>query len=121
MRTCTPSIDAGLRERRGDVVAVADEGERAAGERAETLLQRQHVGQRLARMFLVGQRVDDVQVAARGRRTLTSRACANVRTTAAVHPALEIARDVFDGLAAAERDVRRRFDDLAAELAHGDR
>ena len=36
------------------------------------------------------------------------------------HPALEIARDVLDRLAAAEDHVRRRFDDLAAQLAHGD-
>src|SRR5262249_48000198 len=34
----------------------------------------------------------------------------------AVDPALEIARDVFDGLAVAECDFRRRLDDLTTEL-----
>ena len=36
-------------------------------------------------------------------------------------PALEVARDVLDRLAAAERDVGRRLDHVAAELADGDR
>ena len=56
-----------VRERRRDVVAVADERDRAAAAVAPSLAQRQHVGERLARMLLVGQRVDDVQVAARRR------------------------------------------------------
>ena len=37
-----------------------------------------------------------------------------------MHPALEIAGDVIDRLAAAERDILRRLDDVAAELADGD-
>ena len=36
-------------------------------------------------------------------------------------PALEVARDVLDRLAPAERDVRRRLDHVAAELADRDR
>ena len=96
---------AGVRERRGDVVAVADEGERTALERSEMLLQREHVGQRLAGMLLVRQRVDDVQL----RRGLGEAREPLLRERAddgAVHPALEIAGDVLDGLAAAERRLR---------------
>ena len=37
-----------------------------------------------------------------------------------VDPSLEITRDVCDGLASAEGRVLRRFDHVAAELAHGD-
>ena len=40
--------------------------------------------------------------------------------TTRVDPALEVARDVGDRLASAERDVRLQRDDVAAELAHGD-
>ena len=64
--TVTPSSAGGVRQRRRDVVAVADEGDAAAAQRAPALLQRQHVGQRLTRMLLVAQRVDDVQPRRRG-------------------------------------------------------
>ena len=49
---------AGLHEAVGDVVAVAEVGEAEARERAEVLLQGQQVGERLARVVAVGERVD---------------------------------------------------------------
>ena len=70
----------------------------------ELLGQRQAVGQRLAGMFLVGERVDDVQA----RRGVGESFEPRLRERAddrAGDPALEIARDVGDRLAAAERDV----------------
>ena len=70
-------------------------------------------------MLLVGERIDDVQV----RRRVGEALKPGLREgpdDGAVHPALEIAGDIFDGLAAAERDIGRQLDDFAAELAHGD-
>jgi hypothetical protein len=66
---------------RRDVVAVADERQGAAGERAETLAEREEIRERLARVFLVGERVDDVEPP-RGRANASRRDWANVRTTA---------------------------------------
>ncbi len=48
-----------LRQRAGDVVAVPHERDLQPLERAEVLPQREDVGQRLARVVLVGERVDD--------------------------------------------------------------
>ena len=61
-RTGDREVEAGegghLEQRVGDVVAtVADEREPAPGDVAEHLLDREQVGQRLARMVLVGERV----------------------------------------------------------------
>ena len=67
--------------------------------------QRQHVRQRLTRMLLVGQRIDDVQ-ARRGRGERRQPRLLERADDDAGDPALEVARDVLDGLAAAER--RRR-------------
>ena len=51
-----------VRERGGDVVAVADERHaRGRGNRPSASRMRHHVGERLAGMLLVGQRVDDVE------------------------------------------------------------
>ncbi len=79
---------------------------RACGPREspQLLAQRQHVGQRLARMLLVGERVDDVQARRRGGELAQPRLRERAHDRAA-HPALEVARDVVDRLAAAERDV----------------
>ena len=69
-------------------------------------------------MLFVGQRVDDAQP----RRGVGEGFDARLRVGAhhgAVHPALEVAGDVLDRFAAAERDVLRRLDHVAAELAHG--
>jgi hypothetical protein len=96
-----PSIRPACASEHGDIVAVADERERLAGERPELLAQRQHVGQRLARMLLVGQRIDDVKARSGGREPgqpiLAERAHDQAR-----EPALEVARDVFERLAALE-------------------
>ena len=70
-------------------------------------------------MLFVGERVDDPQPRRGGGECLEPR----LRVGAdhrAVHPALEVARDVLDGLAPAERDVLRRLDHVAAELADRD-
>src|SRR5512134_3156020 len=48
-------------ERRGDIVAVADVGDRATLTAPPALPQRQHVRQGLARVLLIAQGVDDVQ------------------------------------------------------------
>ena len=69
---------AGLEQRVGDVVAVADVGEAQAVELPEALLQGEQVGERLAWMVVVGQQVDDRDRRI-DRQRLTS-ACLNVRT-----------------------------------------
>ena len=51
-----------VRERHGDVVAVADVRDRAAAQRSPPFAQRQTIGERLARVLLVGQRIHDVQL-----------------------------------------------------------
>ena len=62
----------GMHERGRDVVAVADVGDRAAAQLAEPFLQREEVGNRLTRVFFVGERVDDVQLRALPRRTASA-------------------------------------------------
>jgi hypothetical protein len=49
-----------VRQRRRDVVAVADKGNGPAAQRAPSFSQCQHVGDDLARMLIVGECVDDV-------------------------------------------------------------
>ena len=71
-----------VHERRADVVAVADERDAPAVERAPPFDERLHVGQRLARMLLVAERVDDVQLR-RDLGDLSSRSWPNVRITTA--------------------------------------
>ena len=68
-RSC-PAISAGVRQRRRRRCC-RRRRTRASGPSSdpELLAQRQHVRQRLARMLLVGQRIDDVQRAARPRRS----------------------------------------------------
>jgi hypothetical protein len=68
---------------------------------AEMLLQRQEVGDRLARMLFVGERVDDVQPRRR-RREFLEDVLGKGPDDHAVHPALEVARHVGDRLALAE-------------------
>ena len=71
-------------------------------------------------MLLVGERVDDVH-ARRGLRESSQTRLGERAHDRAVEPALEIARDVLDRFAAAERDVGRRLDHLAAQFADRDR
>ena len=70
-------------------------------------------------MLFVGERVDDVQIlrgAGKSREPLLSERADD----RGGDPTLEIAGHVLDRLASAERDLGRRLDDFAAELAHGD-
>ena len=92
---------------------------RPAAQRAPPLAQRQAVGQRLARVLVVGQRVDHVQPRRRGGELL-EQPLRERPDDDRVDPALEVARDVGDRLAAAERGVRLQRDHVAAELADGD-
>src|SRR5262249_61703095 len=77
------------------------------------------VGGRLARMPIIGERVADVKVRSRGSDPLEPRLCVGAYD-GGMHPALEIPGDVADRLTAAERDVLRRLDHVAAELANRD-
>ena len=108
-----------MHERSGDVVAVADVGERAPLAVAPVLAQRQHVGQRLAGMLLVAQRVDDVQSRAAAASVLAL-SCAYVRITSAAHPAFEVARDVLRAARARRRRIPGQVQRVAAELADRD-
>ena len=114
---CDVAVDAehrrGMRQRRGDVVAVADEGQRAAGERSEPFLQRDEISQRLARMLFVGQRVDHVEALGR-RREFFERPLRERPDDDGMDPALEISGDVGDRLAASQRHVGLQRDDLPA-------
>ena len=70
-------------------------------------------------MLLVSEGVHDVQI----RRSCGEAGESILRERAhdrAGDPALEVARDVFDGLAGAQRDLGRWLDDLATEFANGD-
>ena len=114
-----PEHDGALRERRRDVVAVPHERDRAARPFAPHFLERLKIRQRLAGMFGVAQRVDDMKA----RRRLRELQQRRVRVGAhhhALDPSLEIAGDVDGRLALAECRDRVRSDDVAAELANGD-
>ena len=109
----------GLSERGGHVVAVSDERDRTAAEAPEPLGERQAVGQRLAGMFLVGQRVDDLELWS----GVGERFEARLRERAHDRdgdPALEVPRHVSDGLSSAERNIFGRLDGVAAEFPYGD-
>ena len=109
-----------MHQRRADVVAVADEGDAPAVERAPALGQRLHVGQRLARMLFVAERVDDVQLR-RDLGDLVQPLLAERADHHRVDPALEVAGHVVDRLAIGVHHVGRDLDDVAAELADADR
>jgi hypothetical protein len=118
-----PDVDAEqhsrLRQGRRHVVAVADERDRPARQIAQPLRQRQAVGQRLARVLLVGQRVDHAEA----RRRRGERLEARLRVSAddrAVDPPLEIPSHVGNRLPLAEHFLTRRLDDVSSELPHGD-
>src|SRR4051812_31248461 len=110
----------GIGERRRDVVAVTHERDCAIAQAAPSLDHRQDVGERLARMLLVAQRVDDAQPGRGGREQLDA-ALRERPNHRGEDPSLEVAGDVFDRFASAERDVGRRLDHVAPELTHRDR
>jgi hypothetical protein len=107
------------RERAGDVVAVADEGDRPAAQRPEVLAQRETVGERLARMLVVAERVHDVEPRRRGGE-LGEHALGIGPDHHGGDPALEVARDVGHRLARAERFVGAQRQHVAAELVYRD-
>ena len=84
-----------------DVVAVADVCELEAAQCAEFLFQGKEIGERLAGMKLVGERVDHGDAGVR-RHFLEDTLMVNASDDA-LHPALEVARHVGDGLPCAER------------------
>jgi hypothetical protein len=108
----------GLRQRRRDVVAVTHVGNRPAVDVAE-LDERQAIGQRLARVLLVGQCVHHTKLWRRGRKGLQSR-LRESPNHGLRDPALEIARNILDRLAAAQRDLLGWLNHVAAMFPHGD-
>jgi hypothetical protein len=80
-----------------DIVAITDERDRAAAAIAPPLTHRQRVGERLAGVLLVGQRVDDVKVAPCGsqRGRLLLREGSDDQCT---DPSLQVASDVLQWL-----------------------
>ena len=108
-----------VRERGRDVVAVADKGERAAGQCSPPFPKRDEIGERLARMLLIGQRVDHVEPAG-GRSEFGEHGLRKRADDHGVNPPLQISGDVGHRFAPAERHIRLQRDDLAAQLAHGD-
>ena len=108
-------LRAGEHERVADVVAVADVGEVEAGRGAEVLFEGHEVGQRLAGMLEVRERVDDGDARVGGHlRDGVVRVGAQDDD---VDPALDVAGDVGDGLALAEGRVGLIDEDGVA--AHG--
>ena len=117
-------VDAGdhrrAHERAADVVGIADVGQAHAPQvGAEALAQRQQVGQRLARMVIVGEAVDDGHA-----RPLGQLVDVGLRERAD-HDRVEVAREhhrrVAHGLAAAQLELAlRQVERVAAELVHAD-
>ncbi len=110
---CDANVDAQqqgrLRQGRDDVVAVADEGNRTPWQVPQLFRERQAVGQRLAGVFFIGERVDDTE--ARGGSRERFEPCLRVSPhDGAVYPPLEIASDVGDRFALAEYFLARRLD-----------
>ena len=109
---------AGLEEAVGDVVAVAQVGEAKAPERAEVLLEGQQVGERLAGVVAVGERVDDRDRCGGGEPADVVVGVGADDEGAGV--AADDSGGVLDGLASAELELVGS-DDLrdAAEVADG--
>ena len=113
-----PARAADLAERAGDVVVVADPGDRAFGQRPERLLHRQRVGERLQRVRAVGQQVDD-RHRRHGRHPLEHRVVEHAGGEHGVE-AGEDPGDVLHRLAVVEADLLAPgVDRVAAELDHG--
>jgi len=87
-------------ERVADVVAIADVGELQAFERAEFFFESEEIGERLAGMEFVGERVDDGNF--RGGRHFVEDALLVNAGDDALDPAFEIAGNIGDGFAFAE-------------------
>ena len=104
---------------RQHVVVVAGPGDLAAADRAPLLLEGHDVGQHLARMRLLGERVDDRNC--RVRRHFLHVVMGEDANDDRIDVARQHARGVGDRLAAAELHLGPgQHDRLAAELAHAD-
>jgi hypothetical protein len=106
---------AGQHERVRHVVAVAAEGQLQTGEVAEALLQREHIGQHLAGMVQVAQRVDDRH--GRPARQFLDGVLREGAGHDGVHPAVQVAGDILDRLARADGSFGENR--IAAELLDG--
>ena len=117
MVTLRAEQGAGEHERVADVVAVADVGEVQAVDGAEALFEGHEVGDGLAGVLEVRERVDDGHVGVRGH--LGDGVVREGAEDDDVHPALEVAGDVGDGLALAEGSVGLVDEDgVAADGVH---
>ena len=84
-----------------DIVAVADIGEFESAECAEAFFESEEIGERLTGMKFIRERVDD-RDAGIGGHFFEDSLFVNARDDA-VNPAVEVARDIGDGFASAER------------------
>ena len=98
------------------VIAVADEGQLQSVQAAEMLLHREHVGQRLAGMIKIAQRVDH-RHARPARQFIDGGLRENARDDA-LGPAIQIAGDIFHRLAFP--DGAGGDHGIAAELLDGE-
>ncbi len=108
-----------LRERGGDIVAVANVRNGSAKTGAPALAQREHIGQRLARMFLIAQRVDDMEPRrlCRKRRHVRVLVGSNHQR---LDPAFKVAPDVLQRFATAGGKLFGELQCVPTELMHGD-
>ena len=99
-----------------DVVAVADEGDDQAIQWPESLLEREHIREGLARMLPEGQPVDhrDVSLV----RELLRDLVRSGPDDDGVDHSLEVAGDVANALPGAEDHVMGQVDRVAAQLGH---
>ena len=98
------------------VIAIADERQLDAVETSKAFLQREHIGQNLARMIAVTERIDHRHVRPLGQ-FLNGRLREHARHDA-LRPALQIAGDVLDRLALA--NGAGVIDGIAAQLLDGE-
>jgi hypothetical protein len=112
-----PELRGGDHQRGADVVAVAEVGEAHTLDPSEPLPDRHHVRERLARVRLVGETVDDGDLGVAGELVDVGLG------EGPDHDRVEVAREheprVLDRLAAAELEIRgRQVEPDAAELPH---
>ena len=115
-----PDLHAQRRAHEGqrvvDVVAVPDERQRQPAQVAEPLVEREQVGQHLARVLADREPVDDRD--GRLRRELDDHLVRPRPGHDPVDEALEVVGDVVHALPAAEHDALGQVDRVAAELGH---
>ena len=109
----------GVGQRRGDIVAVADIGQRAAAHVPPVFAEGQDIGQRLAGVLLVAERVDHVQ-RRRGRCQRRGLFLGVGPDDQGADPAFEVARDVLERFTHTFGKLGRQVQRVAAELTHRD-